>query len=55
MDNIIKEVQQLFERNKLDCTEENAKTVLNVILTNSRISRKAILLSVKKFYDLEKD
>ena len=55
MNNIIKEIQQLFKRNGLDCTEGNAKTVLSIILKDSRISRKTILLSAKKFYNLEKD
>lgn len=55
MDKIIEEIKALFKRNGLNCTDENAKEVLNLTLTDHRIARMAILLSTRKEYDLEKN
>lgn len=56
MEGIINEIRQLFKRNGFeDCSSEIANGILNTTLSSHKIVRKAILLSIKKDYDLEKD
>ena len=49
-DNMEKVLKQIMEQ--MDCTLEDAKTILNTTLETSNLVQNAIRLSVKKEYDL---